>query len=246
MGVYIAHKVPRGGTMVGWRRSSPVFVEKGLSRLASQPKAAKAQAIAERVVLPRPEGTSENSRGQRPWKTTAPRWSSPDGARERRVGPVGFARSYRACPRTVLYSRGVAPGYFRLPFQGSVGRKTGYPVGETDKCAERRLFWNLDMHPKSGSNAVNAATKFGDTIFILAWRVGAGSHAVAPCHNSPGLFSLGIRITSKKGGIAKRLALDGTARPSDTSNRRGNGSGPIGGATRQSDSRLGRRPRRCA
>jgi len=147
--VHIAHKVSCGGTMVGWRRSSPVFVEKGLSRLARQPKAAKAQAIAERVVLPRPEGTSENSRGQRPWKTTAPRWSSPDGARERRVGPAGFARSYRACPRTVLRSRGVAPGYFRLPFQGSVGRKTGYPVGETDKCAERHLFWNLDMHPEN-------------------------------------------------------------------------------------------------
>ena len=110
-------------------------------------KAAQAQAIAERVVLPRPEGTSENSRGQRPWKTTAPHWSSPDGARQRRVGPAGFARSYRACPRTVLRSRGVAPGYFRLPFQGSVGRKTGYPVGETDNCAQRHLFWNLDMHP---------------------------------------------------------------------------------------------------
>ena len=132
--------------MVGRRRSSPVFVEKGLSRLARQLKAAKAQAIAERVVLPRPEGTSENSQGQRPWKTTAPRWSSPDGARERRVKLAGFARSYRACPRTILRSRGVAPGYFRLPFQGSVARKTGYPVGGTDKCAERHLFWNLDMH----------------------------------------------------------------------------------------------------
>ena len=147
VGLYIAHKVSCGGTMVGWRRSSPVFVEKGLSRLGRQLKAAKAQAIAERVVLARPEGTSENSRGQRPWKTTAPRWSSPDGARQRRVGPAGFARSYRACPRTVLRSRGVAPGYFRLPFQGSVERKTGYPVGETDKCAQRHIFWNLDMHP---------------------------------------------------------------------------------------------------
>jgi len=34
VGVYIAHKVSCGGTMVGRRRSLPVFVEKGLSRIA--------------------------------------------------------------------------------------------------------------------------------------------------------------------------------------------------------------------
>jgi len=49
-----------------------VFVEKGLSRLARQPKAAKAQAVAERVVLPRPEGTSENSQGATPLENDGP------------------------------------------------------------------------------------------------------------------------------------------------------------------------------
>jgi len=72
VGLYIAHKVSCGGTMVGWRRSSPVFVARGFSRIVRQPKAAKAQAIAERVVLPRPEGTSENSQGATPLENDGP------------------------------------------------------------------------------------------------------------------------------------------------------------------------------
>jgi len=84
-----------------------------------------AKTTAEMLFLQRPERTSENSQGQRPWKTPAWR-SSPERARENAAsGQVISHAPTDLDVRMAWCSRGVAPGYFRLPLQGKIVRNAG-------------------------------------------------------------------------------------------------------------------------